>query len=206
MSITTLKVQKPWLKIDFIFKLSKYYTEATNSYNHLNKFIDEELIKDHEGKFPTQKSSKPKIYLDNLYKIRDTMSYVEHVEGIAMFLVAAYDTSGVSILHTLTFLGMNPDVQDKLVDEIKSVVASSDEDLDEEMLAKLVYLDIVLKESLRLMPPGFVIGRVVKDNIELRKFTKVHSLKHNLNFFPYRRFDCCASRYECYVLRTKSSH
>lgn len=170
----TLKMQQPWLKINFFFKFSKYYAEIMKSYKIFFTFI-EKLTKDHELEFPQPLKEKPTSYLDYLYQLRNTMGYTEHIEGIAMFLVAAYETSAVTISHSLTMLGMHQDIQDKAVVEIKSVLTSSDDTFDFEKLEKLVYLDMVMKESLRLIPVGLTLGRVAKKDLRLGKILNLNA-------------------------------
>ena len=47
---------------------------------------------------------------------------------------------------------MHKDVQDKLVDEIRQVMPSKAEYLDIDMLSKLTYMDMVINESMRVLP------------------------------------------------------
>lgn len=49
-------------------------------------------------------------------------------------------------------LAMHKDIQDKVFNEIDNVIGSYDGLLDIETLNKLTYLDLVIKESLRLFP------------------------------------------------------
>ena len=164
----SLKIKKPWLKINFLFKFSEIHKEAMRQRHYIFEFV-EKLVEDHEKEFPRHESAAPKPYLDHLYKIRDTMDYDEHIVGLGMFLIASFDTTGRAISNTLLFLAMNQQVQEKLAQEVMSVISCDDDDLDEEKLAKMVYLDMVIKESLRLIPAGLFMGRLATDDITLGK-------------------------------------
>lgn len=86
----TLKIKFPWYKIDQIFRFSKHYKNATKNFTFFRNFIGK-IIKDHEEEFPRNKSAKPKIYLDHLYTIRNTLGgTIDHIEGVAMFLSAGH--------------------------------------------------------------------------------------------------------------------
>nr|QUF59382.1 cytochrome p450 CYP3047B1 [Brachionus angularis] len=65
------------------------------------------------------------------------------------FIIAGVDTSATAIYYLLIELGLNQDIQEKLYQEIKSVVKPN-EDVNEEHLEKLKYLKLVIKESMRL--------------------------------------------------------
>ena len=47
---------------------------------------------------------------------------------------------------------MHKDVQDKLVEEIRQFMPSRAEYLDIDMLSKLTYMDMVISESMRIIP------------------------------------------------------
>lgn len=56
-------------------------------------------------------------------------------------------------------LAQNPDIQQKLRDEINAGLESNDGKLTYEILSNLKYLDMVINETLRKFPPAFVIIR-----------------------------------------------
>lgn len=59
---------------------------------------------------------------------------------------------------------MHQDIQQKVVDELENVLHDMDEPVDYETLSKLEYLDMVLKESLRLFPVApFLIRKTTED-------------------------------------------
>ena len=64
-------------------------------------------------------------------------------------------------------LGNNPDVQEKLHEELDEVFGDSKEPATMKQLAQLNYLDRVIKENLRLNPSVPVISRRLIQNVEL---------------------------------------
>lgn len=73
-----------------------------------------------------------------------------------MFLLAGIDTSGTLISFACHELAVNPEVQEKLFNEINLV---KDESLNYETLNKMKYLDMVISEALRKWPPVTVLDR-----------------------------------------------
>jgi cytochrome P450 len=79
-----------------------------------------------------------------------------HDEIMTLFL-AGHETTANVLSWTWLLLGQNPEVEEKLTEELARVLGGrvpSPADLPQ-----LVYTDMVLRESMRLYPPVWVIGR-----------------------------------------------
>lgn len=87
-------------------------------------------------------------------------------EHILTFLNAGLDTTTAHLHFTILFLAMHDEVQKKLANEIESFFRSNQK-VDYDSLAKLEYLDRVVKESFRLAPPIFLIGRETIEDFEI---------------------------------------
>lgn len=98
------------------------------------------------------------------------MSYDQLREEIFAFLIGAFDTTGKALPAVLLLLAMNPDAQDKVVAELKSILKSENDEVDEKCLSKMEYLDLCMKESLRLLPVALLLARHVKKDIKLCNF------------------------------------
>lgn len=70
------------------------------------------------------------------------------------FLLAGQDTTSTTLCLTCYHLATNPDVQERLQDEIDSVWTGGDAIPSYETVHELPYLDMVISETLRLFPPG----------------------------------------------------
>lgn len=68
---------------------------------------------------------------------------------------------------TLLMLGMHPEIQDKVVNELKSVFSSKMEEVDNESIKNLNYLECVIKESMRLFPVAPIIGRKLTSDLKI---------------------------------------
>lgn len=67
-------------------------------------------------------------------------------------------------------LAMHKESQQKVIDEIEEIVDSVDE-IDNESLSKFSYVELVIKEALRLFPAGGIIGRQSTNEFDLAGYT-----------------------------------
>ena len=79
------------------------------------------------------------------------------------FIVAGYETTANALTYTAYLLALNPDIQEKLIDQIREYISDHPDLSLYNMAQELTYLDMVIQESLRLYPPvprAVVTGRV----------------------------------------------
>lgn len=129
----------------------------------------------------------------------------ELVAQCFLFFLAGFDTVSTCLTFVSYELLANPDVQQKLFEEIMAVEASLDgKPLSYEVLQKMQYLDQIISETLRLWPPApFVDRYCVKDylfddgqgtRIPIQKgqivWFPITALHHDAKYFPEpNRFD-----------------
>ncbi|GAA1558713.1 cytochrome P450 [Actinomadura kijaniata] len=94
-------------------------------------------------------------------RIRDT---------VLMTMLAAHHTTGVAISWTLYLLARHPDAAKRVVDELDQVLG--DRAVPEYGdLRRLTYLDRVLRETMRLYPPGPYGAREATEDLVLGEYT-----------------------------------
>ena len=124
---------------------------------------------------------------------------IKIIANSILFFNAGYETTSTLLTWASYALAMNPDVQEKLHEEVKSAKESKGQ-LDYETLFELKYLDAVINETLRLYPPVPAYDRVaVEDHtfsngITIEKGTTiripVYALHHDKdNFVDPEKFD-----------------
>lgn len=96
------------------------------------------------------------------------------------FILAGYETTSNALAYTTYCLALNPEVQEKLIEEIDGAVGD-DENAAYDTVQNLEYLDMVLNEALRLFPPAFRFGRAVKESCTLNG---VQFVKGSVVIFP----------------------
>ncbi|KAI9346858.1 cytochrome P450 [Obelidium mucronatum] len=96
-----------------------------------------------------------------------TLKEDELLAQILVFVFAGHETSATALTFTLDFLANHPQVQSKLRAELLEVMPDSDNDPTTEYITSTTtYLDAVVKESLRLVPPIPLINRTaLQDDI-----------------------------------------
>lgn len=87
-----------------------------------------------------------------------------------MFMGAAYDTTASTVSAIFFFLSLNPDKQEKLYNEISSILLSCEEQVNDKMMDEMHYLNLVIKESLRLLPIAAFHARVATEDVIFSKF------------------------------------
>ena len=77
-----------------------------------------------------------------------------------IFLIAGYDSTGLTLSYAFWHLATNPDIQKNLQDEIDSAFEKEEEEssssatmLSYYSILGMKYLDMVLQETLRMHPP-----------------------------------------------------
>ncbi|XP_018801372.1 PREDICTED: probable cytochrome P450 313a4 [Bactrocera latifrons] len=88
------------------------------------------------------------------------------IECFTMF-AAAYETSVSASYTCLVMLAMQPEIQERVFQEIRSVFPHEITSVEYDDLKKLPYLDMFIAESLRLAPPIQFIGRQSEQDAEL---------------------------------------
>ncbi|XP_030372062.1 uncharacterized protein LOC115622298 [Scaptodrosophila lebanonensis] len=111
----------------------------------------------------------PEIFIKQaleLYK-QQKLSWQNVVSNANGLIVASYETSSTAVLSTLIMLAMHPSVQDRLYEEVCQVFERTSEDVEFAHLEQLPYLDMVVNETLRLIPPIPVLGRQAINDAKL---------------------------------------
>ncbi|KAI0648471.1 cytochrome P450 [Trametes meyenii] len=99
----------------------------------------------------------------------DRLSDEEVVAQVSTLVLAAMDTTSNALARTLHLLSLNPEIQQKLREEITQARDDGTgklRDLDYDEVTELPYLDAVCREVLRLYPPVRLLMRsVLKDSV-----------------------------------------
>ncbi|XP_056647378.1 cytochrome P450 4c3-like [Diorhabda sublineata] len=152
---------------------------------------------------------KRKVFLDMLLEYSDNgqnLTDQDIREEVDTFMFAGHDTTATALSFSLYCLSLNKDVQDKVVEEQKRIFGNDkDKTITNRDLLDMTYLDLVLKECLRLYPSVPYIGRktdkdlTYKDGKVIPAGTSIllviYSLHRNPKYFPDpEKFD--PSRFE----------
>nr|XP_054763220.1 cytochrome P450 3A6-like [Lytechinus pictus] len=141
--------------------------KSTKNIDFLQLVLDS--TKDNEGENDDDDDSPPANHTNGMSssssgntdtrRNRQPLTRLELTSQALAFFVAGYETTTTALTLTAYLLATNPDQQDRLIDEIDRLAPTA-EDINYESLKKLVSLENIISESLRLYPPGAVIDRV----------------------------------------------
>ncbi|UYV77785.1 CYP4V2 [Cordylochernes scorpioides] len=93
---------------------------------------------------------------------------LEDIEDeVNTFLFEGHDTTASGLSFTIYLLGLHPDIQDKVRSEVLEHLGPLEQPMTPEGLKELRYLEMVIKESLRLYPPVMHFSRELQSDIEL---------------------------------------
>ncbi|GIY17762.1 cytochrome P450 4V2 [Caerostris extrusa] len=122
-------------------------------------------------------SRRSKCLLDVLLKlhIEDQVLDEDGVrQEVDTFIMAGHETTEAAVQWVLYLIGLYPEVQEKIHQELDSVLgADSKGPLSVGDLNALKYLDCVLKECYRLYPPSPLFARKISEEISIRVFAEM---------------------------------
>ncbi|PVD38381.1 hypothetical protein C0Q70_00995 [Pomacea canaliculata] len=103
---------------------------------------------------------------------KDRMNVLSSVELIAqasVFFIAGYESTASTLQFMAYLLALHPEVQEKIVREIKDRLG--DEIPDHDGILKLKYLDSAIHETLRLYPPFYFTDRMASEEVTIKGVT-----------------------------------
>lgn len=98
------------------------------------------------------------------------LTNLEIREEVDTFIFEGHDTTMSAITFALYSIAKFADVQRKCIDEIRAVIGDDrSTPITMGMLNSLAYMDLVIKETLRIYPPVPVIGRKIENEVTISK-------------------------------------
>ncbi|XP_067212814.1 cytochrome P450 9e2-like [Linepithema humile] len=128
------------------------------------------------------------------------------VSQAVVFFFAGFETSATLMCFVAHELAVNRDVQDRLREEVEQHLSEENDTISYESLSKMVYMDMVVSETLRKYPPATFTDRLCVKNYELppsqsgyksvtvesnaMMLIPVYGLHHDPKYFPNpQKFD-----------------
>ena len=103
------------------------------------------------------------------------MTVNQLIDEIKILFIAGHETTANALTFTLHLLGNNPEIQQKIFEEIIAIEAQYESTV--EQLQKMTYTTAVLNESMRLFPPAWITDR---QNLEDDRVGDYHLKKGTL--------------------------
>lgn len=147
------------------------YQKQVESFNKSAMIFAENIIQNARERLKNDETGaeKPKTFVRALVSPRNNLSESEIRDEVSTVVLAAQDTSALASSSTLLLLAMHKDIQDKVLEELHKVIGKTCEAplLDYEKLNQLSYLEMVINESMRLLPVVPYVFRVNSKDIEI---------------------------------------
>jgi len=186
----------PWQRIEFLFNLSSTKREQDKCAKIMHKFTTK-IITDRRQKLSTEKAQnldnlddddvglkKKMCLLDVLLQSAvdgKPLSNADIEEEVDAFTFAGHDTTTNTICFTLFTIAKFPEVQRKLNEEIQQILG--DGEVTFKVINEFKYLDLVIKETMRLYPPVPIIARRLYEEVDFGDFIAPANANYNLIFY-----------------------
>ncbi|XP_041971591.1 cytochrome P450 4C1-like isoform X2 [Aricia agestis] len=182
------KSQKKYLNIvhDFTTSIIEKRKEAIKA-NEVG------TIEDNEDEYLVKKKRAAMLDLLIAKQNEGLIDDVGIQEEVDTFMFEGHDTTAVCLTYTLLLLANHPDVQKKVIEELDDIFGKDTRDATMEDLSAMKYLDLVIKESLRLYPSVPFIMRQTTQPCKLSNFEipantmcaiHIYDLHRNEKYFP----------------------
>ncbi|XP_063914293.1 cytochrome P450 4C1-like [Zophobas morio] len=160
-----------WLLIDFFWKLSNLHKEHKVVCQTVHAFVENILLqeyKSYDSEDINDDTIQSKQFLPNLTNLKRTKQITreEIMDETCLMLTAASETAAITINTVFTFLGIYSDIQERVYQELVSVLPNMESSPTQEELNRLDYLKRVVKEILRLVPTIPFILRYADEDIK----------------------------------------
>nr|ATW72294.1 cytochrome p450 CYP3044A7 [Brachionus calyciflorus] len=163
----------------FPMKTLRFFEEFINSVIHRRKNkleIRDDFIQnilDHEENDLEKKTQEIKIEnldenVKNKWKtpLRKTLTNKEILSQSILFLLAGYETTSQTLSYIAYNLAMNPNDQEKLIQEVDDVLDRHDGKVNYESISEMHFMDNVINETLRMFPPAVRLDRIASADYE----------------------------------------
>ncbi|XP_058055728.1 cytochrome P450 4C1-like [Anopheles bellator] len=187
------RIYKPWLHLEFIYKLTPAYREEQArmaKFKQMSKQLIEKrrqatVANGSKQDSPEQDSAAMatndegtgfaagKNFIQRLEELRtdplldiDDDCFQQHIDTL---IFAGNDTSAQTLANTFLTMGMFPAMQDKLYQEVMNVCPRGP--VSYEDLSRLTYMEMFVKETLRHLPITGMIARAPTEEVQIQNIT-----------------------------------
>lgn len=122
---------------------------------------------DENGNILDKRDLKVNYIIDQLINHEEKFSNQEIREHLMILLITASETSAHLVASAILYLAIYQDVQQKVFDEICEVFKNDDVKVDYESVGALKYLEMVIKETLRLFSPVPISARETIEELDI---------------------------------------
>ncbi|KAJ6636551.1 Cytochrome P450 4C1, partial [Pseudolycoriella hygida] len=171
------RLMRPYLKWDIIYQSTpsgrKFKKCMAIIHGMTNEVIQNRKVVRAENKCKGVTPKKRSAFLDLLLDVNETNNLLTEkdiVDEVNTFMFAGHDTTAMGISWTLYMLGLHPDVQQSVFEELENIFNGSDRPAVLDDLNAMKYLERVIKEVMRLYPSVPTFSRVLSEDVLLDEY------------------------------------
>ncbi|KAL1420229.1 hypothetical protein MTO96_024451 [Rhipicephalus appendiculatus] len=182
--LVSTRIFQPWLWMDQIYRLTP---DGRLFWKNLRKIEDivygvmntrkDELTKLSDqtadsNPLPKIADASGSLFLDSLLQEHMKAPSTYTLDGVRkdadFMMFAGSDSSTCAISWCIYFLGLHPEIQRKVQEELDAVLGDrEDMECTQEDLKRLQYMECCVKETLRLCPPFPCIGKILDEDLTI---------------------------------------
>ncbi|XP_068153110.1 probable cytochrome P450 313a4 isoform X1 [Drosophila tropicalis] len=162
----------PWLNSQWVRQLlgkeERYWRAKTEIRAFIRKLIEKNMLEDEATDLALSKDRNIffNLAIDLLKRGVFSWKNVEDESNVMVF--GAFETTANTVYYTLMLLAMFPQYQEKAFEEIKSLFPhNGDFEVSFAETQEMVYLDLILNESMRVVPPVPIVSRQTSHDVRL---------------------------------------
>lgn len=186
-NIVSQRFIKVWQRNYWIFRLTspKEYKRLNDSIKLMHEFTENIIMERRQSLEKSLSENSSEVSEDSEFGVKKRMALLDVLlqstvngkplsnedirEEVDTFMFEGHDTTTSGISFALCLISRHPEVQQKIIEEIKEVLGTDkDRPVTLRDLGELKYLECVIKESLRLYPPVPIIGRHFTEDVVIR--------------------------------------
>ncbi|XP_044261131.1 cytochrome P450 4C1-like isoform X1 [Tribolium madens] len=182
-----------WLHPDIVWNNSSFGKEVEKASPEVFGFIKQILGLKKLYPVPTVSEEftlddefcKKKRFLNHLLTASETNPQFNELaveEETQTILITGSETTAITIGMVLIILGIYPEVQEKIMDELELVLGPDNREITLDDINKMEYMERVIKETLRVLPIVPIILRSMDEDIKLG--IKSKNSNNSKNFKP----------------------
>lgn len=174
------RVMRFWLKWNSVYHLTEQYQNERSLFHTLEHFymaayeakvVDLAEKKIHGFDEINEANEKNNMnFIQKCIKLKDENKFTmdDIRDELGTLFVASLDTSAIAIKVITLMLAINQEYQERVLDEMREIFENADDPVTSDDLAKMTFLELIIKESFRLFPIGPFAARECIQDFEFR--------------------------------------
>ncbi|KAL7039644.1 hypothetical protein ACKWTF_000057 [Chironomus riparius] len=166
------RVARPWLMFSWIYNWTKTSSDEIEQKGRLNAFTREMIRKRREESENGAVKERVSLleYMIDINKRHPDFTDEDIIDETCTFMLAGQDSVGASLAFTMYLIAQHPEHQQKCIDEIDEIFGSDNRSPTMNDLYDMKYLEMCIKEALRLYPAVPIMARKLGEEVRCGKY------------------------------------